>query len=162
MTAVAVSQPRDSVRKVLSVQAPQEVAFRVFTAGFASWWPKESHKIGAAPAVDVVIEPRAGGRWYERGADGKDTPWGEVVAWEPPARLLLTWRIGADWAFHPEMRTEVEVRFVAEGKARTRVELEHRGLAAYGEKADEMRAAFDSPEGWGGMLAKYAAAAEAA
>jgi uncharacterized protein YndB with AHSA1/START domain len=162
MTAAAVSEAKDAVRKTLTVEAPREVAFRVFTAGVGTWWPKESHKIGAAAAVDVVIEPRAGGRWYERGADGKDTPWGEVVAWEPPSRLLLSWRIGADWAFHPELRTEVEVTFVAEGKARTRVELEHRGLSAYGEKADEMRAAFDSPDGWGAILATYAEAAAAA
>ena len=41
----------------------------------------------------------------------------------------------------------------------TRVELEHRGLGAYGDKAAEMRDAFDSPNGWNGMLEHYAVVA---
>lgn len=156
MTTASAVPGLAPVRKSIVVAAPRETAFRVFTAGFARWWPKESHKIGAAAAVDVVIEPRAGGRWYEKGADGKDTPWGEVLAWEPPGRLLLAWRIGADWTFHPELHTEVEVRFTAEGPDRTRVELEHRLLEAYGTQAASMRAGFDGEGGWNGLLAAYA------
>lgn len=149
------------VRKSIVVAAPRETAFRVFTGQLARWWPMESHKIGAAAAVDVVIEPRQGGRWYEQGADGVQVQWGEVLAWEPPGRVVLAWRIGADWAYHPELLTEVEVRFTADGPGRTRVDVEHRLLDAYAEQAAAMRAAFDAPEGWNGMLAAYAKAAEA-
>ena len=51
---------------------------------------------------------------------------------------------------------EVEIRFVPEGDARTRVELEHRGLDAYGEHAPAMRETFESAQGWGGLLQGYA------
>jgi hypothetical protein len=57
---------------------------------------------------------------------------GYVARWEPPRRVVLTWQIGADWKFDPELVTHVEVRFVAEGPDRTRVELEHRDLDRFG------------------------------
>ena len=76
------------VRKSVRVAAPQERAFEVFTAGIGRWWPK-SHHIGAADLDTFVIEPRAGGRWYERGVDGSECEVGKVLAWEPPARLVL-------------------------------------------------------------------------
>jgi hypothetical protein len=54
------------------------------------------------------------------------------------------------------------VSFVAEGPDRTRVELEHRGLDAFGERADEMRDTFDSPGGWPGILERFGQAVAAA
>jgi hypothetical protein len=57
----------NSVRKVVSVKAPQDVAWRTFTEKMGTWWPLATHKIGNTKAVDAVIEPRVGGRWYERG-----------------------------------------------------------------------------------------------
>lgn len=137
------------------MRAPVEVAWRVFTGQMASWWPLATHKLGAAKAVDAVIEPRVGGRWYERGEDGSTCDWGRVLTWEPPSRLVLTWDISADWAPAPELKTEVEVRFTADGE-QTRVELEHRHLDRYGARADEMRGIFDSQGGWTGILAMFA------
>lgn len=149
------------IRKTITVGAPQELAFRVFTEKMTSWWPLESHHIGAARAVAAVIEPRVGGRWFERGEDGSETSWGMVVAWDPPRRVVLTWDISADWKCDPTLRTEVEVRFIAEGLRATRVELEHRHLDRFGTRADEMRAIFDSPDGWTGLLERFARAAAA-
>jgi hypothetical protein len=60
----------NSVRKVVKVQAPQELAWQVFTQQMGTWWPLAVYKIGKANAVDAIIEPRVGGRWYERGEDG--------------------------------------------------------------------------------------------
>jgi uncharacterized protein YndB with AHSA1/START domain len=148
-----------AVRQTVTVAVPPEHAFAVFTERFASWWPIETHTIGGQPAVAVVVEPRAGGRWYERAADGSECDWGRVLAWEPPHRLLLSWEISADWHAAPGLLTEVEIRFHAEDGDRTRVELEHRGLEAYGEKAGEMRDTFDSPGGWRGLLERFAGAA---
>jgi hypothetical protein len=48
--------------------------------------------------------------------------------------------------------TEVEFRLIEEGRGRTRVELEHRGLERYGDAAPMLHAIFDSPEGWAGTL----------
>jgi uncharacterized protein YndB with AHSA1/START domain len=108
-----------------------------------------------------VIEPRVGGRWYERGDDGSTCDWGRVLLWEPHSRLVLSWEITADWKHDPGLKTQVEVRFIADGKNGTRVELEHRHLDAYGERRDEMRRIFDSEGGWSGLLALFARAAAA-
>jgi hypothetical protein len=144
------------VRKVVSVQAPREVAWRVFTEQMATWWPLAMYKIGKAAAVDAVIEPRVGGRWYERGEDGTTCDWGRVLAWEPHAWLVLTWDITADWQYDPALQTEIEVRFIAEGEASTRVELEHRRLDRYGDRRDEMRTIFDETGDWGRLIAAFA------
>jgi uncharacterized protein YndB with AHSA1/START domain len=82
-----------------------------------------------------------------------------VVTWEPPYRLVLSWDIGADWKSRPGLGTEVEVRFIAEGLDTTRVELEHRHLERYADKAAEMRGIFESERGWGMLLAAFAKAA---
>jgi uncharacterized protein YndB with AHSA1/START domain len=151
----------NSLRKVVSVKAPPEVAWRVFTEKMGTWWPLATHKIGKVKAVDAAIEPRVGGRSYERGDDGSTCDWGRVLSWEPPSRLVLSWEISADWQHDPDLKTEVEVRFIPEGKDGTRVELEHRRLDLYGARRDQMRGIFDSEGGWSGLLASFARAAAA-
>jgi uncharacterized protein YndB with AHSA1/START domain len=150
----------NSVRKVMSVKAPPAVAWRVFTEQMGSWWPLAAYKIGKANAVDAVIEPRVGGRWYERGDDGSTCDWGRVLLWEPPSRLVLSWDISADFQYDPNVKTEIEVRFIPEGKGATRVELEHRHLDRYGARRDEMRTIFDTTGDWGRLLAMFARVAE--
>lgn len=147
-----------AVRQSIVVQAPQERAFAVFTEQFDSWWPREGKSVGAAPAVAVAIEPRAGGRWYERAADGSECSWGDVIAYEPPDRIVLRWDLSA--AFEPQRDAGpvVEVRFVAEGPETTRVELEHRGLEHYGDAAGPAADAVAGDSGWPQILAAYAAA----
>lgn len=147
--------PQTRVKKTLTVAAPADVAFRVFTAGIGRWWPLATHKIGAVPAVDAVIEPSVGGRWYEVGDDGSTCDWGRVLAWEPPRRLVLAWQITADWKHDPSLVTEVEILFAPEGSS-TRVELTHRHLDRYGARAAEMLGVFASPGGWDGLLAAFA------
>jgi uncharacterized protein YndB with AHSA1/START domain len=151
----------NSVRKVVSVQVPQEVAWRVFTEQMGTWWPLAMYRIGKATAVDAVIEPHVGGRWYERGDDGTTCDWGRVLAWQPHSRLVLSWDITADWQYDPALQTEIEVRFIAEGDAGTRVEFEHRRLDRYGDRRDEMRTIFDKTGDWGRFLAAFAETAAA-
>jgi uncharacterized protein YndB with AHSA1/START domain len=152
----------NSVQKTIDVDAAQEVAWRVFTEKMGTWWPLAYYKIGKANALDAVIEPRVGGRWYERGDDGSTCQWGSVLAWEPPSRLVLSWDISADWHYDPTLNTEIEVQFNAEGSDRTRVELEHRHLDRYGARRDEMRRIFDSEGDWGKFLELFARAASEA
>ena len=57
--------------------------------------------------------------------------------------------------------TEVEVRFIAEGKNSTRVELEHRRLDLYGARSHELLGIFNSEMGWQGLLAAFARSASA-
>src|SRR5687768_12071683 len=125
--ATATTDP-NSVHKSVTVDASQEIAFRVFTEKMGAWWPLTTHKIGKVKAADAVMEPNVGGLWYELGEDGTKCPWGRVLVWEPPARLVLSWQTNADWQHDPTLNTEVEVRFIPDGKGRTRVELQHRNL----------------------------------
>jgi uncharacterized protein YndB with AHSA1/START domain len=149
----------NSVRKTVSVDAPQDVAWRVFTQKMGTWWPLANYKIGKAKAVDAVIEPQVGGRWYERGDDGSTCDWGRVLLWEPPSRLVLSWDINAEWQPEPTLNTEIEVRFIPDGENVTRVELQHRHLDRYGARRDEMRRIFDVEGDWGRLLALFARAA---
>ena len=145
------------IRRGITVDVPQERAFDVFAADMTSWWPAEHH-IGSAPIAEIVIEPRAGGRWYTKHEDGTETSTGYVVAYDRPHRLVITWQIGHDWSFHEDLATTLEIRFEAEGPSRTRVELEHRDLAAFGEHAAQMREVFDADDAWVTTLARFAAA----
>jgi uncharacterized protein YndB with AHSA1/START domain len=151
----------NSVRKVVSVHAPPAIAWRVFTEQMGTWWPLAHYKIGKADAVDAVVEPWVGGRWYERGADGSTCDWGRVLSWEPHTRLVLSWDITADWQYDANLGTEIELRFVPEAGDRTRVELEHRHLDRYGSRRDEMRRIFDSEGDWGRILEMFARVAAA-
>jgi uncharacterized protein YndB with AHSA1/START domain len=148
MTTIRVAP----VRKSIVVKATQARAFDAFAARFDSWWPRDHH-IGKATMKKAVIEPRAGGRWYERGEDGSECDWGRVLAYEPPTRLVLSWTINGKFQVDETVESEVEVRFVAESANTTRVELEHRIAAA---DATALREAVDSPGGWGSLLEIYA------
>jgi uncharacterized protein YndB with AHSA1/START domain len=112
----------ETVRKTVVVDFAPEEAFRLFTAGIASWWPVASHSYGGDTVTDVVFEPRVGGRVYEVTAAGEQD-WASVRALDPPNGFVLEWLIG------DASGTEVEVRFTPEGPG-SRVELEHRGFGA--------------------------------
>ena len=161
MTEWSSGADANSVRKVIQVDAPQETSWKVFTSQMGTWWPLAHYKIGKAKAVDAVLEPKVGGRWYERGEDGSTCEWGSVLSWEPCSRLVLSWDITADWQYDPTLKTEIEVRFIAENAERTRVELEHRRLDRYGARRDEMRRIFDTEGDWGQLLAGFAQVAAA-
>ena len=139
------------VRKSVRVAAPAERAFEIFTARIGSWGPR-THHIGPSDMETLVIEPREGGRWFERGIDGVECEIGKVLIWDPPFRLVLNWQLNADFTFDPALITEVEVRFIADGKNATRVELEHRDLERLGNRAEAFRQQIDSPGGWEGLL----------
>jgi uncharacterized protein YndB with AHSA1/START domain len=159
-----MTQPVDTavVRRTITVAAPQQRAFEVFTAGLGTWWPKE-FSIGEADMADFVIEPKVGGRWYELGVDGKECDTGRVTAFEPPDRLILAWHLDGNFQYDadPAHASEVEVRFIAEDATHTRVELEHRRFERHGDTAEAVFGVVESPNGWGyclDLFAKQAAA----
>lgn len=149
------------VRRTVVVNASQARAFEVFTAGIDRWWPK-THHTGAAPLKSSVIEPRVGGQWYTLHEDGSRQVTGTVKVWDPPHRLVHSWDINATWKPDANVASEVEVRFVAEGPTRTRVELEHRNFDTLGaEGGRKMADAVGSEGGWSGILALFRKEAEA-
>jgi uncharacterized protein YndB with AHSA1/START domain len=143
----------EPVRKSVTVQAPVEHAFQVFTERMSEWWPVKKHSVHEELADEAGLEPRLGGAIFELWRDGREN-WGEVTVWEPPHRVVFTWRPG----LRLEETTEVEVRFASQGDS-TLVELEHRGWEARGDRAAEARASYD--KGWIGVLERYATVAAA-
>jgi uncharacterized protein YndB with AHSA1/START domain len=146
-----------AVRQTVTVNVPVERAFRVFTEGFSTWWPA-THHIAEVEMAEAIIEGRTGGRWYEKGIDGSECEWGHVIAWDPPEGLVLSWRLNGAFQYDPDPTrwSEVEIRFIAEGDAATRVELEHRCIERHGDTAEALRTGVSGPGGWPGILALYA------
>jgi uncharacterized protein YndB with AHSA1/START domain len=160
-TTANAATATDLVKKHVFVKTTPERAFDVFTKEMGTWWPLKTHHISKIDAVAAVIEPFAGGRWFERGTDGSECDWGRVLAWEPHARLVLAWQIDADWQHDAQLMTEVEVRFTAENGG-TRVDVEHRLLRNFGARGEEMRGIFESQGGWTGILEGFAGRVSAA
>lgn len=146
------------VRSVVVKAAPAR-AFELFTTRMQEWWLLGKASIGRQPAVAVVLEPCVDGRWFERDAQGHETQWGKVLAWEPPHRLLLAWQIGADWAFHSDLVTELELTFAARPTGGTVVTLEHRHLERLGTDAARHRDMLDG--GWPTLLGEFQKLADA-
>jgi uncharacterized protein YndB with AHSA1/START domain len=151
-----MQQTESSVRKVVVVSVEPDHAFAVFTKNMGQWWPKEHH-IGGSPMVEVVVEPRSGGRWYEKDEDGSECDWGTVLAYEPPRRIVFSWHLNGDFEFDPDIAhaSEVEVRFTPDA-GKTIVELEHRHFERHGESGDRLRTTVEKPEGWAYTLENFA------
>ena len=154
MTAQATDT---SVHTSIVVEAPVERAFSVFTEDIGSWWNPDHHLLEGELA-DMVFEPRVGGHVYDRGVDGSECRWARVLAYEPPHRVVISWDINTRWELETDLdrTSEVEVRFLAEGADRTRVELEHRNLDRHGDGWEGMRDAVGSPDGWAAGLQGFA------
>jgi uncharacterized protein YndB with AHSA1/START domain len=145
MTMAADPSTDFPVRKSLTVKTSVAHAFKVFTAGFDTWWPR-GHHIGSSPMKKGIIEGFAG----------------TVLVWEPPLRLVLAWQITPAWKFEPDIAkaSEVEITFTPQDDGSTRVELEHRYFHRHGEGFEAMRAGVGSPNGWGALLQIFATQAE--
>jgi uncharacterized protein YndB with AHSA1/START domain len=145
------------VQRSIVVNGTPEQAFEVFTQRFDAIKPREHNLLGS-PIVETVLEPRVGGRILDRGEDGTECAWARILAFEPPTRLVFSWDIGPTWQLEedPDDTSEVEVRFVAEGPNRTRVELEHRHLDRHGNGWESLRDSIADDQGWTLYLERYA------
>ena len=145
----------EPIRLVVELDCPAEHAFEVWTARIATWWPLD-HTVTGQPGLAVILEGRPGGRIFERTPAGAEHDWGEVLAWEPPARLVYSWHLRRDRAD----ATEVEIRFVPVERSRTRVEIEHRAWERLGAEGEAWRDR--NRGGWSTLLPHYRKAAESA
>jgi uncharacterized protein YndB with AHSA1/START domain len=132
--------PVPPVVKTVTVRAVPTRAFALFADDLARWWPLAQFHTGPDP-VDCTIEPRVGGRVFERAEDGHETPWGTVLAYDPPHRLAFSWIVGLS----AEQEQLIEVRFMAEDRG-TRVELTHSGWERLGDATVSLRERYD--HGW--------------
>ena len=146
------------VRKQIVVAAPISRAFTVFTERFGDFKPPE-HNLLASPIAETLFEPRVGGSIYDRAVDGSECRWARILAFDPPQRVVFSWDISPQWRIETDrdLTSEVEVRFVAEGANRTRVELEHRHLDRHGAGWEGVADGVDGSDGWPLYLERYAA-----
>jgi len=150
------------VRKQVVVKAPVEQAFTAFHRKVAATSSRRSTTCSRPQSARQSSSPRVGGHIYDRAVDGSECRWARILAYEPPARVVFSWDISPQWQIEtdPELTSEVEVRFVAEGPDRTRVELEHRHLDRHGPGWQSVSDGVDSDQGWPLYLARYAALLE--
>jgi uncharacterized protein YndB with AHSA1/START domain len=121
-------------------------AFETWTSRCAAWWPR-SHTISGHPSA-IVFEPAAGGRIVEYAPDGTEHQWGEILEWDPPARLRYLWHL----FFDPDEATEVEITFTA-AQGGTAVRLEQRGWERLGDQGPPRR---DRTHGaWSAITAEF-------
>jgi uncharacterized protein YndB with AHSA1/START domain len=142
-----------TVRKSVRVNCSSDRAFELFTRRKTTWWPYETHSASGERPVEVVYEPREGGRVYDRLASGRENQWATVLAWEPPHRLAIEWNVNP-----ANPATELEVRFTPEGEG-TRVDLVHSGWERYGAEAAESYDSYNG--GWDLVLGRYVEKANA-
>lgn len=147
------------VRQSVMVPLSQERAFALFTEGYNTWWP--GHHIGTAQMAEAVLEPRTGGRYYERDVDGTECEWGKVLVCEPPRRIVVAWQINeidGKWDYDPDLShaSEFEVNFVPLPDGQTRVDLEHRNFERHGAGAIGICGGVSGEGGWAGILDRYA------
>jgi uncharacterized protein YndB with AHSA1/START domain len=149
-----------SFQTTTTVQAPVDRAFKVFTEGFDTWWPR-GHHIGAVDMAEAVLEQHQDGRWYERGVDGSECDWGRVLTWDPPQHIAVSWHLNGEWKYDPdpEKASRIDVRFTALDDSTTRVDLVHSGLDRHGESWLQVRDGISQEGGWPGLLVMFAEAA---
>ena len=115
----------------LRVPATADRAFAAFTERIGDWW-RPNGLFQFTPNRDgrLSLEPGPSGRLVETYDDGDSFEIGRVRVWEPPHRLVVTWRHST---FASDQSTELHVRFDDAGDddaPQTRVTVEHYGWDA--------------------------------
>jgi uncharacterized protein YndB with AHSA1/START domain len=114
----------------LRVRAVPERVFAAFTEQIGEWWqPNGLFQFTPGRTGMLAFDPGPDGRLVETYADGESFVVGHNRVWDPPHRLVLSWRHAS---FEPEQETELHVRFDdlddTEGAlGQTRVTVEHFG-----------------------------------
>ena len=75
------------------VCSDRQHTFDTFVRTLGIWWPVTSFSAGQGQVRDVAFERRQGGRVYETWQDSTEADWGQVLAWEPPERFVMTWNM---------------------------------------------------------------------
>jgi uncharacterized protein YndB with AHSA1/START domain len=144
----------EPLRLRYAIACSPEHAFAVWTTRTAAWWPT-GHSASGDPDTLVVLEPRLGGRIFERTPDGTEIDWGEITVWNPPRQLSYIWHINRDRSD----ATDVDLTFADAGDGTTTLEIVHSGWERLGTEGQTWREA--NTNGWGALIPNFLAAAEA-
>jgi uncharacterized protein YndB with AHSA1/START domain len=118
---------RSRVLLATRVNATPARAFAAFTEEIGQWW-RPNGLFQFTPRRDGILsfEPGAKGRLIETYDDGTIFVIGQMRVWDPPHRLVVSWRQAT---FSADQDTELHVRFDEVGK-QTRITVEHFGWDA--------------------------------
>ncbi len=115
----------------LRVPVSAQRAFTAFTAEIGQWWqPNGLFQFTRSRTGTLAFEPGPDGRLVEHYPDGSAFVIGRIRTWDPPRRLVLSWRPAS---FTAGQETELHVRFdevdddPTGGGITTRVTVEHLG-----------------------------------
>ncbi len=145
----AVKVPAPVRREVLVTAAPER-AFELFTGRIGAWWPLARFSVFEQDN-DVVFED---GHIIERATDGRESVWGTVTEWDPPAALGFTWHPGYGEEHATDVRFTFEASEPGSSSAQTRVTVVHTG---WERMTDPFARAAEYENGWPGVLASFAA-----
>jgi len=129
--------------EVVVPHAPTE-AFEGFTDLIHLWWPVDSRSV-FGEGSHVEFEDRV---LTETSPTDEVSVWGEILDWQPPVRLSLTWHPGTT----PAAADTVEVGFTASGEDTTLVRLNHTG---WERDPDGAARRADYAVGWPAVLERY-------
>ena len=142
----------EPLRMSFEVGCGQAHAFDVWTNRIDLWWPAD-HTATGEDGLTITLEPRLGGRIFQRDPAGLEIDWGEVTEFEPPSLLGYRWHLRRDRAD----ATDVRIRFVPVETDRTRVDIEHVGWDRLGTDATVWRQRHQ--QGWDTLLPHFVKAA---
>ena len=115
---------RSRVLVAMRVSATPARAFAAFTDQIGEWWHHNGlFQFDAWRTGRLAFEPGPAGRLTETYDNGDVFQIGAIKVWEPPRRIVLSWR---EASFEPDQETELHVR-VDEAGEQTRVTIEHFG-----------------------------------
>jgi uncharacterized protein YndB with AHSA1/START domain len=136
------------ITRSIQVAAEPARAFDIFTSRVRDWWDPAVFSAQAdASFAELVLEPRQGGRWFARAADGSEHEWGRIQEFAPPSRLVVDW--------HPRgVPMRMELTFRGPAPRRTDIETSLSGFEGFGEDAAAMRELHDSK--WALLLDRFA------
>lgn len=143
-----------SVQAEVTVDVPQEQAFRLFTEQFDKVKPRH-YNLLEVDVAETVLEPRVGGDVFDRGVDGTVCRWGRVLAFDPFDSFVISWDLNPRWQVETDLNrtSEVEISFVPVSPTRTRVVVDHRHLERHGDGWEAVSRGV--ADGWPVFLANF-------
>jgi hypothetical protein len=150
-----MTQPNPVVRSIV-VPLTADAAFAAFTERLTDWWPR-IFTFGEDNFDRAGFDAEVGGQWYEIDRDGKRTSWGDILTWNPPHQLAVTWQISPRRTPEPDAAhaSLIEVRFEPYGPQETEVTVTHNRFENHGDGADTMREGMASEQGWSYLLGLF-------
>ncbi|MCG2624873.1 SRPBCC domain-containing protein [Arthrobacter sp. I2-34] len=137
-------EPQPPVHCEVTVPHAATEAFEGFTDLIHLWWPVDSHSV-YGEGSHVEFEDRV---LTETSPADEVSIWGDVLDWQPPVRLRVTWHPGTT----PATAGTVDVEFAPAADGSTVVRLTHTGWERDPEGASR-RAEYAA--GWPPVLHRY-------